>query len=300
MIRTKKRVIKTRKREPYSYIKHINKITQKQNKNKYKNKKTKKTQKGHGFFFTSKVEKELNKKLEQYFLDIKKYYSDKTKKIIDTKNGLDKYKHKIHRKSINLINNKINTHLHKFIKSILKRLKQKYLSENFRIKSDNSTKEKNFYDVLNDKNYNVINNFLKDIDNIRKEFVVQDYAKGKINLTIEEIEKNLKYKNDGLYHYEIKHSIGYNKGKKTVDNLPNKLYLVIKNKNSIIILSYHLYIINFYVNKILIQLSMDKNLVKIYYQKIKSISKELKNETYRNEFVNFMIEYIKFKYPYDV
>ena len=284
-----------------------NKInTFKTRKNKYKSfpkllgKRTIKKQSGSGFFFTSKEEKELNKTLEQYLLDIKKYYTDKTKKIIDTKNGLDKYKHKIHRTSIKLINKKINKYLYKFIKSILKKLKQKYLSENFKIKSNNSTKEKSFYNVLNDKNYNVINYFLKDIDNIKKEFTEQDYTKDKIIVTNEEIETDLKSKNDGLYYYEIKHSIGYNKGKKTINDLPNKLYLVIKNKNNISILPYHLYIINFYINKILIQLSMDKELVKIYYLKIKSNTKELKYDTYRNEFVNFIIDYIKFKYPFDI
>ena len=293
-------MINTKKQATNSYVRHRNKITQKRNKNKSINKKTKKIQKGNGFFFTSKEEKELNKTLEQYLIDINKYYTDKTKNIINTKNGLNKYQYKIHRTSIKLINNKINIYLHKFIKSILKKLKQKYLSENFRIKSNNGSKEKSFYDVLNDKNYNVINYFLKDIDNIKKEFTQQDYTKDKIIVSNEEIEKDLKSKNDGLYYYEIKDKVVYDKGSKTVNDLPNKLYLVIKNKNNISILPYHIYIINFYINKILIQLSMDKELVKIYYQKIKSITKELKYDTYRNEFVNFIIDYIKFKYPPDI
>ena len=56
--------------------------------------KTRKIQSGYGLF-TSRKDSELNKKLKQDYLDIVKYYTDKTQTLINAKDGLNKYKYEV-------------------------------------------------------------------------------------------------------------------------------------------------------------------------------------------------------------
>lgn len=268
--------------------------------NKLKKYKTKKTISGGFVLFTDKKLKQLrNIMKELYDKIIKKYHA----KLINTN----------HKKFKN-IQKQTNIRVNKFIKKLLfKRLINIYKTNNFKLKlnnqittESNNNKELSFFDILiNTNNLNIINNFLIDTDNILKEFILQEIKNNKepLFLSEEDIKKDLENKPNGLFRYETKHTLLGSSSKNNTNSklILNKLYIVIKKDNNVLILPYILNIINYYINQInSLAKPYDNKLIKQYYLKLKNESYELNINNYSYKFSNFIIAYIKFKYNLDI